>query len=315
MKRPRNWLADYLVYVAVRLVVGFCQALSIEQSYRIAGFLAAVAYRVDRRHRVVAMENLRQAFGDRFSEAERDRIVRGVYRHFCGMLMEMLHIPRKLHLTNWRERISLVGHEPVLDRLLEGGPLVMVSGHFGNWELVGYLFGVFGFPSTSVARPLDNPYLDRYLNEFRGRTGQKLIAKKGGSDDMASVLERGKILSVLCDQDAGQRGLYVDFFGRPASSHKGIALLALAHNAPILVGGARRVGPGFRYEVVCEEIIEPRDWAGQADEIRWITARYTAALERMVRRDPEQYFWLHRRWKHQPLPRAARRTEPILIAS
>jgi KDO2-lipid IV(A) lauroyltransferase len=306
MKRPRNTVKDYLIYVAMRLVVGFCQALSIEQSYRFADLLAAIAYRVDRRHRVVAMENLRHAFGDRFSEADRDRMVYGVYRHFCGVLMEMLHIPRKLHLSNWRECITLVGHEAALDRLLDGGPFLMVSGHFGNWEMAGYLFGLFGFPPTSVARPLDNPYLDRFLNDFRGRTGQKLIAKKGGSDDMAAVLERGGLLSVLGDQDAGQRGLYVDFFGRLASTHKGIALLAVSHNAPIFVGGARRIGPGYRYEVVCEEIIEPADWAGQADEIRWLTQRYTAALERMIRRNPEQYFWLHRRWKHQPKPRAGR---------
>ena len=125
--------------------------------------LAAVLYRVDRRHRAVGMENLRLAFGDRYTEAERDAIVRGVYRHFCMMLMEILHIPRKLHPTTWRDRITLVGHEPVLDRLLKGGPVIMLTGHFGNWEMAGYLFGVFGFPPNSVARTLDNPYLDRFL--------------------------------------------------------------------------------------------------------------------------------------------------------
>ena len=79
------------------------------------------------------------------------------------MLMEILHIPRKLHPTTWRDRITLVGHEAVVDRLLKGGPVIMLSGHFGNWEMAGYLFGVFGFPPNSVARTLDNPYLDRFL--------------------------------------------------------------------------------------------------------------------------------------------------------
>ncbi len=111
MKRSRNQTLDYLTYLAVRLVVGVAQALSIEQSYAFADSLAGLLYRVDKRHRRVAMENLRLAFGDRYNEAERDRIVRGVYRHFCRMLMEMLHIPRKLHPTTWRERITLVGHE------------------------------------------------------------------------------------------------------------------------------------------------------------------------------------------------------------
>ena len=303
MKRPRNRTLDYLVYLLVRLVVGIAQALSIERSYAFADVLARVMYRVDRRHRQVGLENLRLAFGDRYDAAQRDRIVRGVYRHFCRMMMEMFHIPRKLHLTDWRDRIRLVGHPPILDRLLKGGPMVMVTGHFGNWEMAGYLFGLFGFPPNSVARTLDNPYLDRYLRRFRERTGQRLIPKTGGYDQMLAVLRDGGVLSFIADQDAGQRGLFVDFFGRPASTHKAIALLALAHHAPVVVGYARRVGPGFRYEVGCEDLIEPDAWTGTADDARLLTQRYTAALERIIRRDPDQYLWLHRRWKHQPKTR------------
>jgi KDO2-lipid IV(A) lauroyltransferase len=272
--------------------------------------MAAVLYRIDRRHRAVGMENLQSAFGDRYTEAERDAIVRGVYRHFCMMMVEILHIPRKLHLTTWRERITLVGHEKVVDRLLRGGPVIMLTGHFGNWEMAGYLFGVFGFPPNSVAQALDNPYLDRFLRSFRERTGQKLIPKTGGYDQMLDVLKRGGVLSFLADQDAGQNGLYVDFFGRPASTHKAIALLAIEHNAPVVVGYARRVGPGFRYEVGCPEIIEPSEWTGTADDVRLLTQRYTSALEQIIRRDPEQYLWLHRRWKHQPRKRRRERRNP-----
>jgi KDO2-lipid IV(A) lauroyltransferase len=305
VKRRRRFqpVTDYLVYVAVRLIVAVAQALTIEQSYRLADALAALMYRVDRRHRAVAMENLRLAFGDRHDEAGRDAIVRAVYRHFCRMIMEMLHIPRKLHLTTWRDRIRLVGHEPVLDRLLAGGPVIMLSGHFGNWEMAGYLFGVFGFAPHAVARPLDNPHLERFLRRFRERTGQKLIAKKGGFDEMLGVLRSGGVLSILADQDAGERGLFVDFFGRPASTHKAIALLAIEYDAPVVMGYARRIGPGFRYEVGCNEVIEPADWKDEPDPVRYITRRWTVALERAVRLAPEQYLWLHRRWKHQPKPR------------
>jgi KDO2-lipid IV(A) lauroyltransferase len=218
------------------------------------------------------------------------------------VIMEILRIPRELHLTTWRERVTLVGHEAVLDRLLAGGPMVMVSGHFGNWEMAGYLFGLFGFPPNSVARALDNPYLDRFLRRFREKTGQTLIPKSGGYDRMLEVLQGGGVLSFLADQDAGQRGLYVDFFGRPASTHKAIALLAIEHRAPVVVGYARRVGPGFRYEVGCEEIIRPDEWTGTADDVRLLTQRFTTALEAVIRRNPEQYLWLHRRWKHQPKP-------------
>jgi len=307
MKRPRNRTFDYLAYIAVRLIVGVAQALTIEQSYAFADLLARLLYKVDRRHRDVGLENLRLAFGDRYTEAERDGIVRGVYRHFCRMLMEMLHIPRKLHPETWRGRITLAGHEAVVDRLLKGGPVIMLSGHFGNWEMAGYLFGVFGFPPNSVARTLDNPHLDRFLRSFRERTGQKMIPKSGGYDQILGVLNSGGVLSFLADQDAGERGMFVDFFGRPASTHKSIALLAIEHRAPVVVGYARRIGPGFRYEVGCEEVIFPEEWAGTADDARLLTQRYTAALERLIRRDPEQYLWLHRRWKHQPRPRGRRR--------
>jgi KDO2-lipid IV(A) lauroyltransferase len=102
------------------------------------------------------------------------------------------------------------------------------------------------------------------------------------------------------DQDAGPRGLFVQFFGRPASTFKSIALLSQEYQAPILVVGAARVGQPMRYRIYLEDVILPGDYAGRADATRAITQRYTDALERMVRRHPEQYFWLHRRWKSQP---------------
>jgi KDO2-lipid IV(A) lauroyltransferase len=301
-KVRRPWL-DYLVYLAVRLVVAFAQMLSIEQSYALARLLAWVIYKLDARHRVVGIENLKMAFGEHYSEADRDRIVRGVYLHFCMMIMELLHTPRNIHLTNWRNYVSLVGHEPTLDRLITGEPVILLTGHYGNWELAGYLFGLYGFPTHSVARTLDNPYLDRFLRSFRERTGQKLIPKSGGYDQIVEVLQSGKALSMLADQDAGQRGLFVEFFGRPASTHKAIALLAIEHQAPVVVGVARRVGPGFRYEIRSADVIEPGEFSGTADDARLLTQRYTKALEELIRQDPSQYLWLHRRWKHQPQPR------------
>ena len=299
-KKRRLWL-DYLAYLAVRFVVAFAQMLSIEQSYALARFLGWVIYKVDSRHRQVGIDNLTQAFGDQFTETERDQIVRGVYRHFCMMLMEILHSPRKLHLENWRGSIELAGLAPVMDHLITGSrPLIVLTGHYGNWELAGYLFGMFGVPTVAVARTLDNPYLERYLRAFRERTGQSLIPKTGGFDQMVEVLQNNRALTFLADQDAGQRGLFVDFFGQPASTHKAIALLAIEHQAPVAVGVARRIGPGFRYEIRCEDVIDPAELSGTADDVRILTQRFTSALERLIRQDPTQYLWLHRRWEHQP---------------
>ncbi len=301
-KVRRAWL-DYLVYLLVRSLVAFAQMLSIEQSYGLARFLGCVLYHADKRHRQVGLDNLKQAYGDAMSEAERDQVVRGVYRHFCTMLIEILHLPRKLHLTNWRDWFVLQGHGHLLDLFMSGKrPLIFLTGHYGNWEMAGYVFGMFGFPTVAVARTLDNPYLERFLRSFRQRTGQELIPKTGGFDQMVEVLQNNRALSFLADQDAGQRGLYVDFFGRPASTHKAIALLAIEHQAPVIVGVARRIGPGFRYEFFCEDVIDPATLEGTADDVRLLTQRYTSALERLIRQDPTQYLWLHRRWKHQPQP-------------
>jgi KDO2-lipid IV(A) lauroyltransferase len=306
MKRPRSRILDYLAYLAVRILVAFAQMLSIEQSYALARGLAWLLYHVDSRHRKVGLENLVHAFGDRFSEQGRDQIIRGVYVHFCTMLMEILHTPRKLHLTNWREWIVLEGLAPIMDQFLTGDrPLIILTGHYGNWELAGYVFGMFGFPTFAVARTLDNPYLDRYLRAFRERTGQLLIPKTGGYDQMVEVLKNNRALTFLADQDAGQRGLYVDFFGRPASTHKAMALLAIEHRALVVVGVARRIGPGFFYEIRCEEVIDPASLTGTADDVRLLTQQFTSALERLIIQDPTQYLWLHRRWKHQPQARKA----------
>ena len=302
---PRNKIRrpwqDYLIYLTIRSFVELAQLMTIRQAYALAGLLSWILHRLDTRHRLVGVENLEKAFGDQYSPEERERIVREVYRHFCCMLMEILHTARWMDLSNYRDYIELVGHEPILDQMLTGGrPMIFLSGHYGNWELAGYVFGLFGFPTVSIARTLDNPYLDRYLRSFRERTGQLLVPKSGGFDQMEETLRSGKVLSFLADQDAGQRGLYVDFFGRPASTHKAIALLAIEHQAPVVVGVARRIGPGFRYEIRCEDIIDPADLAGSPDDVRALTQRFTSALERLIRQDPTQYLWLHRRWKHQP---------------
>src|SRR5690606_29803316 len=136
----------------------------------------------------------------------------------------------------------------IVDYALSDRPLMYVTGHFGNWELGGYVMGMFGFRTYAIARPLDNPYLDRFLPQFRERTGQKILAKKGDFDQMEAVLRQGGIIGTLADQDAGQRGLFVDFFGRPASTHKAIALLCLEHQVPLLVSAGMRVGEPMKYQ-------------------------------------------------------------------
>lgn len=302
MSKSRSPVADYAVYLAVRAVVCFVQMLTFRAACRLAVGLAWLIYQIDRRHRLVALDNLRHAFGEG-EEKQRDQQVRAIYRHFCTMLIEIIHMPRMLHPQNWKRHFRLIGCEQMLDLLLSGRPVLIVSGHFGNWEVGGYVLALFGFRTHAIARTLDNPHVDAFLRRFRENTGQKVLRKDGDFDKIQKVLADKGVLLTLGDQDAGQRGLFVDYFNRPASTHKAIALLALEFNVPMIVMTCTRP-PGdpaeARYDLWGSDVIFPEEYQGQPNAVREITQRFTTALEGMIRRHPEQYFWLHRRWKHQP---------------
>src|SRR6266542_5886592 len=235
MSRQRSRLADYAVYLVVRLLVCLIQALSLNAARKLSAGLAWLAYRIDRRHREVALDNLRKAYPGQFSDSALDRMVRAVYQHFCSVLVEIIHLPRRLHPENWRDHIELAGGRRMVDCLLSGRPLLIVTGHFGNWEMAGYALGLLGFRTHAIARVLDNPHLERFLNRFRQATGQTIIAKKDDFDRLTGVLRAGGKVATVADQDAGPRGLFVDFLGRPASAHKAVALMALEFDAELAV--------------------------------------------------------------------------------
>lgn len=302
MSAKRPWQVDYLIYLAVRCVVCLVQMLTWRRAVQLAELLGWLAHRIDRRHRLVAVDNLRHAFPEK-DEAAIDRLVRGCYRHWIRVVIEMIRMPRTLRASNLFDQIFYPqpGHRELAEHLSTTiKPMMLVTGHFGNFEVLSYALGLHGDVGTVVARRLDNPYLDRFLQKFRQRTGQRILDKNLDYELILRQLVAGGRLGMVGDQDAGARGLFVEFFGRPASTFKSIALLSLEYHAPIAVMGAARVEGEMRFALYLEDVIYPSEYAGRADAVRAITQRYTSALERMVRRHPEQYFWLHRRWKHQP---------------
>jgi KDO2-lipid IV(A) lauroyltransferase len=306
-KKRAPWL-DYAAYLLIRMIVCVVQALSWPWALGFARLLASLAYRVDRRHRAVADDNLRHAFPE-LGQREREPLVRSTYEHFAAMVVEMIRLPRSLRPTNVEHYFHWADPQD-LGRMLawgrSGRPLLVLTGHFGNWEVLSYAFGLGGCRGGIVARRLDNPYLERLLGDLRRQTGLTLLDKNRDYQRMLDILERGGGLGLVGDQDAGPRGLFVDFLGRPASTFKSIAVLSLQYGAPILVLGAARVGHPLRYVIYLEDTILPEDYADRPEATRAITLRYTQALERLIRRHPEQYFWLHRRWKNRPCVRARR---------
>ena len=296
-------------YGVFRLVTCVLAVLTVRQTVQFANGMAWLLTRKPLRRITrydVASENIRGAFGDRISDQRVHALIHGMWVHLFRLVAEVVQLPRKMTLTNCREVIVFRNRKPVLEALCSGRRVFILGGHFGNWEVSTATFGLFGFPMGIVARTLDNPYLHKWFFESRQQTGHRLYDKRGGWDGMVELLQAGGNLGLLCDQDAGRRGVFVDFFGRPASTFKSIALMALEYDALLVVGYGIRLPDDFeaarwvRYEIGCEEIIDPRDFEFNRETVEVITQQYTRALERAIRRAPEQYFWVHRRWKTPP---------------
>jgi KDO2-lipid IV(A) lauroyltransferase len=322
MAKAAKPILDFTVYVAVRLLVGVIQAIPYRAGITLADGLAWLVYQVDRRHRQVAHENLAFAFPDTLGNhvaggvRRRDAMVRATLRHFCRLVIEMIWLPRLFQVGSWKKHIDLGDNPaPLVRLLLSGRPMLLATGHFGNWEMAGYMLGLLGFKTFAIARVLDNPHLEKFLRRFRQRTGQAILAKKGDFELIQGVLGSGGILATLADQDAGPKGQFVPFFHRPASTHKALALMALEYDTPVVVVGLAKVGEPLRYRLEVEEILEPADFKNEPASVAALTTRYTAALERMIRRHPEQYFWLHRRWKHQPAARKPKKNDSGMVAA
>jgi KDO2-lipid IV(A) lauroyltransferase len=293
----RGSLWDYTVYVVVRLLICLVQAVDIEAGRRMLRGLAWIMADVLRVRGRVVEDNLRHAFPQQ-TASQRRALVRRMWEHLLLMVLEVAHAGRKIHETNWRDYIELdhPNVAPMVALLLSDRPKLMVSGHFGNFEVAGYMFGVLGFPTYAVARNLDNPYLHDFVTRFRGMTGQHIIPKKDYQKILA-VLAGGGVLTILGDQYAGDKGCWVNFFGRPASTHKAIAVLSLEHGAPLTVAYARRLGRPLHFQMKVHAMADPRLPGQPAGSVFELTQWYANRLEEIVRLAPEQYWWVHRRWK------------------
>lgn len=293
-------VVDYLVYLLVRILICVAQAIRFETGRTLAKGLAWFFSDVLPLRRKVVLENLRQAFPD-WPEARYRRVTRQMWEHLFLLALEVAHTPRKIHDTNWRHFVALRGEKPLVRLLLSNRPTVIVTGHIGNFEVGGYILGILGFPTYTVARTLDNPFLNDFVDGFRGQTGQYIIPKNGGYDQIMQVMDVGGTLTLLSDQHAGDKGCWVDFFGRPASAHKAIALLALESDAVLAVSGVHRLGRGMRFELGVSAMFDPRrpqeDGLGN---VRGLTQWYTHQLEAIISETPQQYWWLHRRWREKP---------------
>ena len=297
-KKERSIFLDWLAYIALRVGVIILYFFDVQTNLNTACLLGRLLWKYYHRGRQRALDNLRASFPDKSEEWLR-QTGRRSFEHIAMLAIDVLSTPRLVKKHNWREYSRYKNIERAKWLMQQGQGLLMVTGHYGNFEILGYLMSLFGFEIYSIARPLDNRFISRYLYGVRQRMGQKIIDKKGAAELMGKIAAKGSTLGFIADQDAGKKGIFVDFFGRKASTYKSIGLLALTYNLPIVVGCSRRVGNQFFFEIEATYIF-PQEWADKDDPLQWITAEYTKEIENFIRKDPTQYWWLHRRWKHRP---------------
>lgn len=300
MARNASPLVNWSQYLPIRVLAGLIQCFSPGQNLRTAATIGSIFYNSNRKRRERTLENIRSSFPEWDEDKVKSIGLKSMQSMFQLAMVDSVMMTRLITPDTWPKYLRLPGVAPVLERFVEGKPMLLVTGHCGNWELMGYGMSVIGYPVTALARPLDNPLLNDWVFRIREAHGLRILTKWGAAPELQRVIESNQHLGFIADQNAGDQGMFVPFFGRLASSYKSIGLLALRYDLPIACAQARRIGERFEYEFVCGDIIEPADWADQEDPLFYITARYNHALEMMIREAPEQYLWLHRRWKSRP---------------
>ncbi len=246
--------------------------------------------------RAVALENLERALGAETSAADRARIGRASFRHLGMNLVEacvfFFRPPAKL-----LSRVEVRGIDHVVGAAKLGHGVLALTAHLGNWELLAASAARQPVPMSAVVRPLDDPLLNGILMRFRARAGFEVIAKRNALPDIRDALRRGRMIGVLLDQNASRReGVFAPFFGVPASTSRGLALIALRTGAPVVPGFIRREGTGRHVVEFLPRVPPPAD----GDPVAF-TRAFNDTIEAAIRRVPEQWFWLHRRWKSRPV--------------
>jgi KDO2-lipid IV(A) lauroyltransferase len=249
--------------------------------------------------RMTAEFNLRLAFPE-WSEAQRRDVLNGMARNLGWMAAEFARMPAYTR-ENIENVVVLDGHENFLAGKSRGKGVIYLTGHIGAWELSSYAHALYGFPLHYMARPLDNAPLDVMVNEYRGRSGNKPIYKNEAARMMLKVLKDAGTIGILADQNTMPgEGVFVDFFGTPACTTSGIARVALHTDAAVVPGYAYWDKNLRKYRLRFDPPLELIRTGDAERDIRENTQRFTEVIEEIIRKHPEQWVWIHARWKNRP---------------
>jgi len=261
--------------------------------------LGDLAYWVLPGRRAAASENLARAFGGERTARERRRLCRESFRHLGMTLVEACTFffrPPSVMLS----RVDVEGVDHLKAAAAQGRGVLLLTAHFGNWELLAAAHVRTGYPLSVVARPLDSPLLNRLVTRFREGGGVEVIPKRRAVRRVLEALRRGSMVGILLDQNTSRReGVFVPFFGELASTAKSLAALAFSSGAPVVPVFIHREAGG-RHRVVVEPAVPPPATGDREQDIFTFTTAFAKIVESRIREWPEQWLWIHRRWKTRP---------------
>ena len=264
-------------------------------------------YHVSPRHRFIALHNLKMAYPEKSLE-DIARIAKGAYRNLAIVCAEFFDL-LKMGRDDLSRIMDIEGLENVQRALARKKGLILFGAHFSNWELMAAASSVMIPPAVMIYRPLDNPFLERVVKFVRTAKGNTLVPKKRAMLQMIRRLAHSGAVGMLIDQNVSwKEGIFVDFFGRPACTTDGLAQIVLKTGAPVLPGFLVRK-PDGRYRLIIMEAIDIIRTGNWEADVKANTQRFTSVIEEMIRQYPEQWLWLHQRWKTKPYQKHSAKAE------
>jgi KDO2-lipid IV(A) lauroyltransferase len=289
-----------MIYRLMRTIVLVMSYIPLRIGQFLGRMLGVVFAMIPIKRTAESLDHIQQSFGNSMSRAEAKKLNRRVIMHFAQMLFEVPHI-MKLSPRNLSKYVVFDNEENLLRALEKGKGVFILTGHFGNWELMAGAMAVrFGAGLAVVARPIDFQPLDLLMNELRSRFGTEIIMKQRGMRRVLAKIKENKVVGILLDQNVDwYDGVFVKFLGRWACTNKGLALLALRTDTPVIPVFSVREEDG-RYRIIFENEIRLIKTGDRTKDVEENTARFTNIIDKYVRAHPDHWFWFHRRWKTRP---------------
>jgi KDO2-lipid IV(A) lauroyltransferase len=292
-------MKEWLEFAPAWVLLKFVGILPLPLAQALAVFTARTLLLMVPKLRRVALRNLQIAFPD-WSDAQRRETVRTMARFLAWQAVEFARFPR-YNLGNIERVIEIEGHENFLEAQRRGKGVLILTGHIGAWELSSFAHAVYGYPMHYLARPLDNARLDAFVNRYRGLSGNEPIYKNESARAVLKTLHGGGIVGILADQNTlPEEGAFVDFFGEQACTTTGIARLALHTGAPVVPGYALWDRKSRKYKLRFDPAVELSETGNADEDILRNTQRFSKIMENIIRKFPEQWVWVHARWKTRP---------------